>query len=369
MRLNFRFLLIFSIGFIITTKVSFANTDTSKAVIFVHTNKTNSSNAVFYLLSMTYFKDVDSIKPDINGNFIFAVTVKMSDKSYFIGQKDSITNKISWLVYVILNPNDTVKVDLTEKNKIEFVPNKGISYYRFINGTEKIRKEIDTIMGKFRANAFYNYNSAIVNFTFPYIDSIIDIDPFVGLQLAYENHQSMFMSYYYSIDYIEGFYKKLDKIVAEDSLFNSNPIINWLNKQIRINKIAPPFVLNNLDEQAITLEKYKEKYLLIDIWASWCGPCIEKSQELMKVYPIYIKHNFDVLGISTDFTKDAWKNAAKKYKFDWEQVWIGTDMKTKQEIFDNYRINAIPITILLAPGGKVLKINPTLKEIEAEITK
>jgi hypothetical protein len=46
-----------------------------------------------------------------------------------------------------------------------------------------------------------------------------------------------------------------------------------------------------------------------------------------------------------------------------------TDMNAKQEIFDNYRISAIPITILLAPGGKVLKINPTLKEIEAEIIK
>ena len=368
MKLNFRLLLIFSIGFI-TPKFGFANSDTSKAVIFAHANITNDSNAVFYLVSKNSKELNDSIKSDINGNFMFAVTVKMSDKGYFIGQKDSITNKISWLVYFILNPKDTVKVDLTEKNKIEFVPNKGISYYRFFNGLEKITKERDTIIIKLHATVISNYDSAVVNFTFPYIDSLIDIDPFVGLELAYAYHHSLFQSYYYSIGYIEEFYKKLDKIVAKDSLFNSNPVMNWLNKQIRLNKIAPPFVLNNLDEQAITLEKYKEKYLLIDIWASWCGPCIEKSQELMKVYPIYKKHNFQVLGISTDESKEAWKNAVKKYKFDWEQVWIGTDMKTKQEIFDNYRINAIPITILLAPGGKVLKINPTLKEIEDEIMK
>lgn len=368
MRLNFRFLLIFSIGFI-TPKVSFANSDTSKAVIFVHSNTANDSNVVFYLGSQFSKEPNDSIKSGVNGNFMFAVTVKMSNKAYFIGKKDSFNSKISWLASFILNPNDTVKVDLTEENKIEFVPHKGISHYRFYNGAERINREIDTILQKLHANVITNFDSALVNFTFQYIDSIIDIDPFVGLQLAYFNHHHLFQSYYYSIGYIEEFYEKLDKMVAKDSLYKSNLFMNWFNKQVRINKIAPPFVLNNLDEQAITLEKYKEKYLLIDIWASWCGPCIEKSQELMKVYPKFKKHNFEVLGISTDFKNEEWKNAVKKYKFDWEQVWVGTDKKTKSEIFDNYRINAIPITILLAPGGKVLKINPTLKEIETEIIK
>ena len=368
MRLNFRFLLIFLVG-LITTQVSFANSDTSKAVIFVHSNTAKDSNVVFYLGSQFSEEPKDSIKSDVNGNFMFAVTVKMSNKAYFIGKKDSFNSKISWLASFILNPNDTVKVDLTEENKIEFVPNKGISHYRFINGGERINREIDTLLQKLHANVITNFDSALVNFTFPYIDSIIDIDPFVGLQLAYFNHQHLFKSYSYSIGYIEEFYKKLDEMVAKDSLFNYSPFMNWFNKQIRLNKIAPSFVLNNLDEQAITLEKYKEKYLLIDIWASWCGPCIKNSQELMKVYPTYIKHNFDVLGISTDFSKEEWKNGVKKYKFDWEHVWVGTDIKTKNEIFDNYRINAIPITILLAPGGKVLKINPTLKEIEDEIMK
>jgi hypothetical protein len=91
MRLNVRLLLIFSIGFI-TTKVSFAHSDTSKAVIFAHANITNDSNAIFYLKSSFSKVPNDSIKLDINGNFIFAVTVKISDKGYFIGQKNSINN-------------------------------------------------------------------------------------------------------------------------------------------------------------------------------------------------------------------------------------------------------------------------------------
>jgi peroxiredoxin len=371
MRLNIRLILIFLIGFT-ATKVSFANSDTSKAVIFAHANITNDSNAVFYFKSSFSKVPNDSIKLDINGNFMFAVTVKPSDKGYLIGQKDSNTNKISWFVYFILNPTDTVKLDLTKKNLkeiIEFVPNKGISHYRFFNGLEDIKKEFDSISLKLNADISYNSYSAYVNFTFPYINSMIDLDPFVGLELAYIHHQSMFLNYLYSTVYIEGFYKKLDAIVAKDSLFNVNPAFAWYNKQLRLNKKAPPFVLNNLDEQAISLEKYNEKYLLIDIWASWCVPCIEQSKELIKVYPKYKKHNFQILGISTDKSNESWKNAVKKYKFNWEHVWLGTDIKTKNEIESNYRIFSIPITILIAPGGKVLKINPTLKEIEAEIIK
>ena len=233
MRLNFRLLLIFSINFI-TTKVSFANSDTSKAVIYVHANITNDSNTVFYLVSASSKVLNDSIKSDMNGNAMFAVTVKTSDKCYFIGQKESTTNRISWFLTIILDPSDTVKLDLTKKSLIEiieFVPNKGISYYRFVNGLERITKERDTLIRKLHANVISDYDSAVVNFTFPYIDSIMDIDPFVGLELAQAYHHSLFQSYYYSIGYIEEFYQKLDKIVAKDSSFNANPIMLWLNKQ------------------------------------------------------------------------------------------------------------------------------------------
>jgi thiol-disulfide isomerase/thioredoxin len=370
MRLNFRYLLIFSISFFVSN-ISFANSDTTKAVIFIHSDIGNDSNAMFYIGCGNYKTLYDSIKPDINGNCKFVVTVKMFDRWCYIGQKSSIPNKSIGFNF-ILSPNDTVKLDFTKKTLeefMEFVPNQGISDKIFRTGSERLNKEKEKIFEKLRDNPAFNFNSEIVNFAFPYIDSIIDIDPFVGLELAQLHHQSMFMNYDYSMPYIESFHNKLDKIVAEDSLFNFNPTMVWLNKQLRLNKIAPPFALKNMDKQVITLEKYKEKYLLIDFWASWCGPCIEKGQELMKVYPKYKQHNFEVLGISSDFIKDDWTNAVKRDKFGWEQVWIGTDEKTKKEMFDNYRHTSIPLTILLAPGGRVLKINPTLKEIEDEIMK
>ena len=112
------------------------------------------------------------------------------------------------------------------------------------------------------------------------------------------------------------------------------------------------FSMKDTNDQIITLSSFKGKYVLLDFWASWCGPCREEHPNLIAVYDNYKNKNFTILSVSIDTDKERWIKAIAKDKLIWTQV---SDLKGgKSEVYLKYGITSIPANFLIDPNGIVI---------------
>ena len=128
-------------------------------------------------------------------------------------------------------------------------------------------------------------------------------------------------------------------------------------KKIGVGRIAPAFTQNDTLDQPVQLSSLRGKYLLIDFWASWCGPCRQENPNVVKVFNQYKDKNFHVLGVSLDREgqKEKWMKAIHDDKLTWTHV---SDLKFwNNAVSRQYGIQAIPQNLLLDPEGKIIAKN------------
>jgi peroxiredoxin len=145
----------------------------------------------------------------------------------------------------------------------------------------------------------------------------------------------------------------------------------YLRKQIDESKIgavgseAIDFTQNDTAGKAVTLSSFKGKYVLVDFWASWCGPCRMENPNVVDTYKKFKDKNFTVLGVSLDKAKEPWVKAIKDDGLAWTQV---SDLKYwYNEVAVKYHIQSIPQNYLIDPSGKIVARNLRGPDLQAKL--
>jgi len=133
----------------------------------------------------------------------------------------------------------------------------------------------------------------------------------------------------------------------------------------QVGDMAPEVALTTPDGSTVTLSSYKGHYVLLDFWASWCGPCRGENPNVVAAYNKYKDRNFTILGVSLDNNKDAWQKAITTDGLAWSQV---SELKGwSSSVAATYGIRSIPQNFLIDPTGKIVAHNLRGSELETTL--
>ncbi|MGB4775414.1 MAG: TlpA disulfide reductase family protein, partial [Daejeonella sp.] len=133
-------------------------------------------------------------------------------------------------------------------------------------------------------------------------------------------------------------------------------------KPTSVGQLAPQFELPGTDGKMIKLSDFKGKYVLLDFWASWCGPCRKENPNVVKLYNRFKDKGFTVFGVSLDDNKSAWLEAIKADQLSWTHV---SELKRwNGKVSAQYKVEGIPASFILDPTGKIIGKNLSGKKLE-----
>ncbi|MFD1140923.1 redoxin domain-containing protein [Larkinella insperata] len=315
-----------------------------------------------YLYERAFYKTsnrVDSTKADPSGKFVFRGLV--TEPTYYMLKTDVNPQVIGFYL---------------ENRPMRMVGHADSLYAAIITGSpeETIRQQYDQVYQRFNFDALEEKENLA--------RSQGDTTALRGLkkqirQLAHQRKLALadLMRQYplatASVNQVSGYIasrQAVDLIVADSLLriYEASSIAqagqvkafrnDWrIAQKTAIGAPALDFIQPDSAGRPISLSSFKGRYVLVDFWASWCGPCRQESPFLVKAHQDFSPKNFTILSVSLDKNRSSWLKAIADDQLNWTHV---SDLKFwANEAARRYAIGSIPFNMVVDPDGKILALN------------
>ena len=174
-----------------------------------------------------------------------------------------------------------------------------------------------------------------------------------------------FVANKYPLEDVEYYYDRLTPRVKEGYPGRQLAKVIAELKQINIGGIAPEISLPTPDGSTLSLSSLRGRYVLVDFWASWCGPCLREVPNMKAIYNKYHDSGLEFLGVSLDDSADKWTGAIAQHELNWPHV---SSLRGWQcPVAARYHVTGIPAMFLLDREGRVIAINLRGEALEERV--
>ena len=339
----------------------------------------NASGQTLYLehMSTTGISVLDTIVPDKNGDFLFK-TDKIKDIGFYRlrvsnnnfttfifnpGEKVIFTGDLNNLVATYRvegSPESQLLMDINKVSIKNYQKRDSLqrAFQIMINMGGKTPDQVDSI-------------SKVAEKQFALL--VADYSKF--MQKFCEQHNASFASLaaiqQLAIeDYFEDYVKLNQSLIKAfpNSEYTKSFYANVMSRSaITAGGKAPDISMNTPEGKPLSLSSLKGKVVLIDFWASWCGPCRMENPTVVAAYNKYKDKGFDIFSVSLDKDVDRWKSAIVKDQLAWKSH--VSDFKAWQSpVVQQYGFNGIPYNVLIDKDGKIIAKNLRGADLEKTLS-